>query len=86
MRMRALPKLNTGLVALIRHRAANYALGLSKGDSDKVVHELRTLMSDMLGPDEVMELTAAWLKVHRKDAAIQVIERGKRARRPLVSS
>lgn len=72
-------KISSGLVIMLRHRAANYALALRNNASDRVTHELRTLLCDMLDPDVVMELTSAWLK--QQETRAERSERQKSSRK-----
>lgn len=52
---------------LIRHRAVNYQMALREDRNDLVINEMRNLLYDLLGPDEVLELAATWLSQRRRD-------------------
>ncbi len=57
------PRLNTGIVLMMRHRATNYRLALRNSkSSDLALNEMRTLLQDMLDPDIVLELIESWLR------------------------
>lgn len=60
------PKLTTAIVMMLRHRAQNYAQALADERAEAAAHRLRTLLHDMLTPDVVDELTAAWLLRQQK--------------------
>lgn len=47
---------------MLRHRASNYRMALRDEKSDAVINAMRTLLTDMLDPDVVLELTEAWLR------------------------
>ncbi len=62
-RMRVTNKLTSGLVLMMRHRAKNYSAVLRDDRaSDLTIQEMRNLLYDIVGPDEIMELTNCWLK------------------------
>ncbi len=70
------PKLNTGIILMMRHRATNYRSALRNSKtSDLALNELRTLLTDMLDPDIVLELTEAWLRQKEWRAARAARER-----------
>lgn len=68
------PTLNHGHVMLLRHRAVN-----ARQATGKAAVECAELLQGMLGPDEVLALTAAWLELEEAKRRAQIIPpRGKR--------
>lgn len=61
------PRLSSGHVMLIRHRALNYQKALRAERNDLVINEMRNLLHDLLGPEEILELASTWLNQRRRD-------------------